>query len=206
MINLQELRIGNWINVNYQDGIKPLMLTNNSLGDLMVKDEFEINIIDCSLIELTPKLIEKFGFKFIDIENGSIFKLKDLYIKFRNDLFKFIINTQTGIIAIGIKFKYLHQLQNIFHSLTGIELNDVVAYNYFLTKVCGDNITTFEEFLQNPEKILQETLQFIGLPNYPNFNFQVGKKNEHPPMDPLFRKELYVVHDEDVVRAVLLLE
>jgi hypothetical protein len=51
-------------------------------------------------------------------------------------------------------------------------------------------IISFEEFLQNPEKIIQEALAFIGLPEFHNFNFKVGKKNNYLPLDPSLREEL----------------
>ena len=45
-------------------------------------------------------------------------------------------------------------------------------------------------FLKNPEKIIQETLIFLELPEYDNFDFQLGKRHKYPPMDPILRKEL----------------
>ena len=51
-------------------------------------------------------------------------------------------------------------------------------------------IISLDDFLHNPEKTIQETLIFLELPEYHNFNFHIGKKNTYPPMDPALRKEL----------------
>jgi hypothetical protein len=51
-------------------------------------------------------------------------------------------------------------------------------------------IISLTDFVKNPEKVIQETLVFLELPAYDHFNFQVGKRHVHPPMEPLLRKEL----------------
>jgi hypothetical protein len=51
-------------------------------------------------------------------------------------------------------------------------------------------IISYDDFFKNPKEVIRKTLIFLELPEYDNFDFQVGKKHHYPPMDQLFRKEL----------------
>lgn len=51
-------------------------------------------------------------------------------------------------------------------------------------------VISFDDFLQNPEEQIKKTLKFLELPDYDNFNFQIGKQSKYPSMDPIIRKEL----------------
>ncbi len=66
------------------------------------------------------------------------------------------------------------------------QLNNWLKY-YPLDQIL---IISFDDFLKNPEAVLQETLKFLELPPYYNFRFNIGTKHEHPNMAPSFRQEL----------------
>ncbi len=58
-------------------------------------------------------------------------------------------------------------------------------------------IISFDEFLQNPDKIMAEVLLFLGLPEYKfifqkgsKLNFDADHKHRYPPMSPMMRKRL----------------
>jgi len=64
----------------------------------------------------------KFGFNkgLISIANTSFWKLNDIEIFHHLD--EYIYKTDMLIITDGIKTKYVHQLQNLYFTLTGEEL------------------------------------------------------------------------------------
>lgn len=107
MIKSTELRIGNWYNC---DG-----------------DHFQIKASDiqCLLddsyqpIPLTPDILLKCGFK----NNGFTFRLQGLSIKFPGTLHKKGRTYFSGWCIIEKSPEYLHQLQNLYYSLTGEEVN-----------------------------------------------------------------------------------
>ena len=51
-------------------------------------------------------------------------------------------------------------------------------------------IISFDDFAKDPDKIMQETLKFLGLSEYHSFDFQVGERYAYPTMEPEIRKEL----------------
>ena len=131
MIQLNELRVGNIVNVNYlEGGIKHCVLTADLLGDLLIGDTFNINIIDCYPIEITPEILEACGIElnedlgdqqYYQMPNesngyGVLIDHKELaFYSFKGD------NVYT-LIYDSEDFLYLHQLQNLIHALTGKEL------------------------------------------------------------------------------------
>ncbi len=156
-INIQELRIENWINIEID------IIQFQLKHQILPKDLYELSLLEnkdklirCSYIELTPKLLEKFGFKkkeefneyritqgmtdFEFLPNGSVMTV--ILHQYDEDE-----NIHDSIILQN-DYKYLHQLQNLFFSLTGIELNDVVAYNYYKeVKYIEDFPLEFNDFL-----------------------------------------------------------
>lgn len=115
MIALQELRLGNWININgspFRIELPDLNLIANKNG----KSTYEP-------IELTEEWLEKFGF---EAERSTVYlKLKYsmnvsdyvLYDRETKELL-FVKDNQVWL----CKQEYIHQLQNLFHSLTREEL------------------------------------------------------------------------------------
>lgn len=102
-----ELRIGNWVMGN-----KPFQVTGSLIA--LYEGRQKLHHDTRTLpepIPLTTEWLEKFGFE----------KHKDHY-----QLGKFIYNIHTGWWYRGRKIInypiYVHQLQNLFHALTGEEL------------------------------------------------------------------------------------
>ncbi|HEY9701610.1 MAG TPA: hypothetical protein V6C58_04150 [Allocoleopsis sp.] len=97
MISANELRIGNW--VKYDNRYFQI----HSIADIfptLNTDEFGIGIVDYNNIEpaeITTEILEAAGF-----ENKM-----ELYFNGK---------------WTNIEIKYLHQLQNLYHALTGEEL------------------------------------------------------------------------------------
>lgn len=121
-IKATELRIGNWV-----------MFSNEFYTILAVEDEMvrlntdhkgfiEVFINEIHPIPLTEKILLKVGFE----ESVLYLKTYSLAIKTTsvwNDIFiDLSVNfCMVGSIEIG-DFKYLHQLQNLFYSFCGKEL------------------------------------------------------------------------------------
>ena len=121
MINVNELKVGNWVNVGNVDiprqietiGIHSVTLIGNT-GD------YAIETFDP--IELTPEILVKCGFdEWSDghwktrssLNKNGWSKEFNYYQPYSN------LSTYCGNVGI----KYLHQLQNLYFSLTGEELN-----------------------------------------------------------------------------------
>ncbi len=166
MIDLRELRIGNYIKHNeeynkydYKGHFKVSLKMFYGITDCVVDVE------NLSYIPLTYKLVEKLGFvKDNTIEYQFSFKDYNFYL-YQEELT--FIQVDCDCVAIGYSgFEFLHQLQNRFYSITGIELMDVIAYNFYLERISkvdkndkfGAKRVSFEEFV----KILK-TGGFIGL-------------------------------------------
>lgn len=120
MIQTNELRIGNWVRDTESDmNIKVAGLDPYEIFVGEIDEEKEI--YDCRDIEPIPladELLEKCGFKdtgdnvFIHNLYFDIYKDKDGYYPY---------NFHEGV-CFGCAIDSLHQLQNIFFSLTGKEL------------------------------------------------------------------------------------
>jgi hypothetical protein len=115
MIPQQELRIGNWV------------LKNKSGALFQIKKGTDIDNFSQSFlpVPITPSLLEKYGFTFHDY-----FKLwqknKTLYgtgpdMELDKDFWVLNFSHQ----RIGVELKSLHQLQNLYFSLKGKELEVV---------------------------------------------------------------------------------
>lgn len=146
MIDLKELRIGNWIQPNYEKFTDEYNSKPDRYGIEFPSDNYGEDQYD--FIPITEKLLQNFGFKknqwFYEMEN-----YEDLWIKPYPKKF------EIGIGEVDIRNSeiiYLHDLQNIFYSLFQVELNDIVAYNYYLSfNFAAPH--SFEEFLIEKEKV-----------------------------------------------------
>jgi hypothetical protein len=126
MIAPTELRIGNIVLA--EDGIRPFGI-----------DDFirckEGCIMQYGYVLLDTEWLERFGFEkrwpvdnVLHDFNGSIIFQNDCYniIYVMNNEFNFEISRNTNELGIDVyakKLKYVHQLQNLFHAITGKELN-----------------------------------------------------------------------------------
>lgn len=130
MIQSNELRIGNWVTELIKnrivsiDGIEPnkeFVWVNylNGFG------QYKVGINDIENIHLTPEILEKCGFEKeqnkIDIYTRGRLRL---WIGARGSCLCYLVeeDTTTGH-YIPKQVSYLHQLQNIYFSLTGEELD-----------------------------------------------------------------------------------
>lgn len=124
MIQPNELRIGNWVQ-------RPEDIRNSIIdGDRIYFPIDHTMIRDCEYykenwafegIHLTPEILEKCGFVRVSIGYnypGSVFSLYQSNNPNRQN----ILPCWNEQICSDVPVKYLHQLQNIFHSLTGTEL------------------------------------------------------------------------------------
>lgn len=116
MINANELRIGNWLNVIK---VSPVQITADHIKSIAEGDA------DYSAIPLTPDILQKAGFVQIsdyDPEgpthrmNSSIGVIDVSYGYSMVDVVQNIGRVRHN------KIKYLHQLQNLYFALTGEEL------------------------------------------------------------------------------------
>jgi hypothetical protein len=116
-MDVKELRIGNWINHRHSK-LSFIVSEINAFNQNTVNG---IELSDCEPIPLTKDWLLKFGF-FIAETNGT---LEATLINFRytvqtaNDYNGFFFCD--GEIVL-INFEYVHQLQNLFFSLSGKEL------------------------------------------------------------------------------------
>lgn len=150
MIQIEKIRL-NKNNIYSNNGVKliPIIFTDQDFFDCILG---RLSFSNYEYIKLTPKLLENFGF----IVKNTFLNCIELSLKNPpNDL----LNCSRLVIKLGDnRYKYIHQIQNLFYSLTGIELNDVVAYNYYKTKLNpkdGEYYITFNEFINN-EKITKD--------------------------------------------------
>lgn len=123
-----ELRIGNWVNVEVRGkGLMPIPIT-----DILSKPEEAVNMIgdrydypiyytsELRPIELTPEILEAAGWEAAKYYSDSTsFKYGAF---FWNENGWFEIELSEGHKILSMDIKYLHQLQNLFYSLTGTEL------------------------------------------------------------------------------------
>ena len=110
-----DLRIGNWANFTFY-GVTKQRKVYGVIGDSVYVDEkttYEISMV--SAIELTEEIFIKCGFKKI----WSCWRLGpfSLAINFDKSSTRYFYTSNCFI-----EVKYLHQLQNLYHVLTGQEL------------------------------------------------------------------------------------
>lgn len=129
MLKSTDLRIGNVVNFHSDDTIFEV-LEIDRLG-LRVKNEEQETWIeyDCfSGIPLTAEWLERFG--FVPALEGAITQL--LPIAYQDENFTCTLQAsnlddgisicRAGLYSIKPKTIYVHQLQNLYHALTGEEL------------------------------------------------------------------------------------
>lgn len=127
MIDIKELRIGNWVYENHL-GKKDTVASIYSNGYVQLNVMRSSSNLDyISPISLTPEILEKCGFVKLSYNRGNA---KTTYIyggafeicfASNNHITTYICATNSEY-DIKVNCKYLHQLQNIFYDLTGKEL------------------------------------------------------------------------------------
>lgn len=121
MIDARELRVGNWI--RWKDNQQ---VFETSVG-LFLEYPFwkHLSKGDYEAIPLSPDILEKCGFKKLKGSRSVFFIChNDMEISVSIELHYAYIDTFWGQASIKEPiFQYLHQLQNLYHSLTNQELN-----------------------------------------------------------------------------------
>jgi len=109
MIDARELRIGN----NILDNGIVIQVTPATIMDIV---QYRV---DYYRILLTPAILEKCGFIKV--------KKTEYYIVSNKDagtiLIVNVIDNEYSLSCFPVVFQYLHQLQNLYYSLTNTELN-----------------------------------------------------------------------------------
>jgi hypothetical protein len=114
-----ELRIGNWVCDIYQE------------------EEFQLDIVDmCDMdingdlyrtdpIPLTEEWLLKFKFKK-DLDGSFVYGLLSMFKdkRLKQNVYIYTEDTNKGqwVVINDLKLQYVHQLQNLYHALTGEEL------------------------------------------------------------------------------------
>lgn len=123
MVHTTQLRIGNWVmhdNEPYQFKLDSFERLTDGSDPKMVQ-WFQ----DLEPIPLTPEILEKCGFKLwddmsrysIEFENGNTFQVTNC-----REVFLGGGDACTEGHGFDLKIYHLHQLQNLYFSLTGKEL------------------------------------------------------------------------------------
>lgn len=129
MIKTNELRIGNWLMGNMPVQVKTILCENTvGLGEggpyyVYVEAPYKPCL---EPITLTPEILEKCGFKFKEglINNDPNHKMI-YWIGYNNTKVFYLEVSKKGFVFLSqslLYVKYLHQLQNLYFSLTGKEL------------------------------------------------------------------------------------
>ena len=135
MIDPKELRIGNLVSTNvdtgtiimptgfpfivYTIGFSGCEILNDLSKPWAQQEPFPAKYNRLEPIPITPEWLERLGFKsdqFFD-DTRPIFYLGDFYIDWDT-----LQPQDCGFDIAKIKIKYIHQLQNLYHALTGQEL------------------------------------------------------------------------------------
>ena len=120
----EELRIGNYVDLELTDGIESVEVTSISCERILFRynknqernEDTVFKAIYCNIrpIPLTEDWLLKFGFKrFTGWDDMEYFVFGNVHI----------YTNLKGYEFEDFYIKYVHQLQNLYHALTGEELN-----------------------------------------------------------------------------------
>jgi hypothetical protein len=133
MINTSQLRMGNFIQDKNGKPIVVFSIQENSVNESVSGPLKEGRYIlnagltegDAFPIPLTPEWLGKFGFTGLEygVWDGPKIELEDSIEWFTIEEYRggFILKGSEWV--MGKPFQYVHQLQNLYHGLTGEELN-----------------------------------------------------------------------------------
>ncbi len=133
MIDYKELRLGNWVIMSQRNDrvkcdAKPMQLTNVSKEGYNLQHPVSLLMYGWDWFEpihLTPEILDRCGFEYREVKGEKRFVLGDIEIEQQGDnMFAVVIWDSSAPFLthyIG-HHQYLHQLQNLYHALTGEEL------------------------------------------------------------------------------------
>jgi hypothetical protein len=120
MIDPKELRIGNWVKVD------DLPIEQITLETFATLAQHPHTIGYFNPIPISPEWLERFNFEMDDdMEYGIIwsFKISDDASIYWNGFIEIEVRTKYVTTRYDLDhIKHIHQLQNLYHSLTGKEL------------------------------------------------------------------------------------
>lgn len=114
-----EVRLGNW--VDFKESV-----SGKNWGNVTIDRNF-FNHYDKNWvyepIPLTEEWLVKFGFYQEKEGNFNLDVIEDvgLYSRIYDNPFMFFLDVDSGVIELN-HIKHVHQLQNLYHALTGKEL------------------------------------------------------------------------------------
>lgn len=124
----KELRIGNWVNATFQGETEAEQVEDicNGLINPWTHEGIESNMNTYSGIPLTPEILLKAGFEKQDYEDAFWYETEwptvGVLCTCDEDRGNYVFDENTDTLRI----EYLHQLQNLYHSLTGEELTIIL--------------------------------------------------------------------------------
>lgn len=122
-----ELMIGNYLKYKKGHLCKAVSISSNNIIDVKgLKDSYingTYNTRDLQPIPLTEEWLLKFGF-YQDADKSYLFNKMAIFLdkRFKFNLYLQTEETSSKWFEIGLRVKHVHQLQNLYHALTGEEL------------------------------------------------------------------------------------
>ena len=115
----QELRIGNYVNLNGKDK----QLGIGGLKEIAYEEFSPKHTNVFKPIPLTEEWLVKFGFERVALNDGVHYENDNMWIYLLSDCFDLELNTHNERFNLFRQYKkHVHQLQNLFFALTGEEL------------------------------------------------------------------------------------
>lgn len=133
MINSNDLRIGNWVNCT-KNSLSFEILELRELYVTLIKENMSCNYSDLQPVPLTSEMLSSIGFKKVVCYYMEIKKGLNLEIGLNNPQNEYYCllrqsnrttnmpNLYDDVVLFYSSLKYVHQLQNLYYTLTNSEL------------------------------------------------------------------------------------
>lgn len=126
MIKIRELRIGNW--VQHQPHPEEMWQV-----DYKILEAIDLQLVYCEGIKITHEVLLACGFEidkdWITRKEGTIYVMRQkteswvwVWIRNQKGVYRFVMSVNLFYVDISRPIPYLHDVQNVYHSLTGEEL------------------------------------------------------------------------------------
>jgi hypothetical protein len=130
----QELRLGNWVEIDTDSGWKPLQV--EQIRWQAIASGFNVVHFDepekLRPIPLTPEILEAVGFEnssgntdyiALYLEVGGIDNIIICFHGDKGGILEYSLTCRGADLVPPFEIQHLHQLQNLYYALTGQELN-----------------------------------------------------------------------------------